>query len=140
MDIAPTITDLVRRFERPPFQGTSLLRELIWSQEDPNRVLFHEFYLPERLFHGYDPLEMVSVRRGRWNLILNRVQGTYELYDWTADYFELNDLYEEQAGVPEVMQLKSLLGAFITHYGRSRGASLVAPATDRRFQPNAGEP
>jgi choline-sulfatase len=140
MDIVPTIADLVRRLDRPPFQGTSLLRELIWGQEDPNRAVFHEFYLPERLFHGYDPLEMVSVRRGRWNLILNRVLGTYELYDWTADYFELSDLYEEQAGVPEVMQLKSLLGAFITHYGRTQGANLVAPATDRRFQPSAGEP
>jgi arylsulfatase A-like enzyme len=140
MDVAPTIVDFVRVFDRSRFQGTSLLRELVRGQEDPNRALFHEFYLPERLFHGYDPLEMVSVRRGRWDLILNRVSGTYELYDWTADYFEQSDLYEEQAREPEVLQLKSQLGAFIQQHGRTQGATLAAPATDRRFQSNQGEP
>ena len=29
-----------------------------------------------------------------WDLILNRDRGTYELYDWTADYYEQRDLYE----------------------------------------------
>jgi arylsulfatase A-like enzyme len=140
MDIAPTIGNLVNSFDyQSPFEGTSLLPELVRGTQDPSRILFHEFYLPERLFHGYDPLEIVSLHRGRWNLVLNRVSGTYELYDWTADYFEQHDLYEEMAHASEVLRLKSLLAAFIIQYGHTRTAALAAPIVDRRFQTSEGE-
>jgi arylsulfatase A-like enzyme len=112
MDIAPTIADLIGVNEAS-FEGTSLMPELLSSRVDNDRVIFHEFYLPERSFHGYEPLEIVSLHTGQWNFILNRARGTYELYDFSRDYFEQHDLYEEQARSPEVMHLKSLLGAFM---------------------------
>jgi arylsulfatase A-like enzyme len=142
MDIAPTIADVLRWTERSThFEGTSLLPVLIGQAGDPDRFLFHEFYLPERLFHGYEPLEMVSVHRGNWNLILNRVKGAYELYDWHAtDYYEQNDRYEELAGTPEVARLRSLLAGFVQQYGHTDNAVVTQPSADRRFQLGAGEP
>jgi choline-sulfatase len=122
MDIAPTIADLLR-LPGPQFQGTSLLPEVLAGTHDPERVLFHEFYLPERGFRGEDPLALVSVRSRRHNLVLDRAQGGYELYDWTSDYFEQRDLYEDQAQSPEVLRLRSLLSAFVQQFHRKATGS-----------------
>jgi choline-sulfatase len=122
MDIVPTIADLLR-LSSASFEGTSLLPEALAAKGDPNRVLFHEYYLPERGFRGQDPLEIVSVRNARYNLVLDRTRGMYELYDWTADYFERRDLYEDQARSPDVLRLRSLLGSFVLRYhNRWQGA------------------
>jgi hypothetical protein len=98
------------------FEGTSLVPELLAGRRDPQRILFHEYYLPERKFVGYEPLEIVSLHQGPWNLVLNRVRGTFELYDWTADYFEQTDLYERQSRSPDVQHLKLLLASFLNQF------------------------
>src|SRR5580658_9888030 len=102
MDIAPTVADLLRVNDRAELEGTSMVPELLGGPGQASRAIFHELYLPERLFHGFEPLEIVSVHKDRYNLVLNRAHGIYELYDWTADYFEQNDLYEERADTHEV--------------------------------------
>ena len=56
------------------------------------------------------------MRTDTYDLILNRKHGSYELYDWNADYWEQNDLYEERARTPDVARLRSLLGAFVMRY------------------------
>lgn len=118
MDIAPTISDLLHIKDRTELEGTSLLPELFAGRHDPGRTLFHELFLYERELHGNDPLEIVSVREGRLNLVLDREHGTYELYDWKADYFEQHDLYEEQAAAPPTVHLRSLLGSFLQQFNR----------------------
>jgi len=133
MDIAPTVADLIRVDPRTEFQGTSLMPEILAGQKDPGRVLFHEFFLAERVFHGYEPLQMVSLHKGNYNLVLDRLKGTYELYDWTADYYERRDLYEEDSALPEVMHLKALLSAFLQQFGRKDKAA-VLPSNDRAFK------
>jgi arylsulfatase A-like enzyme len=133
MDIAPTITDIVRVDPRADFQGTSLMPEILAGQKDPQRVLFHEFFLAERIFHGYEPLEIVSLHKGSYNLVLNRLNGTYELYDWTTDYYEQHDLYETDARLPEVQHLKSLLSAFLHQFGHNDKAA-ATPTADRMFR------
>jgi arylsulfatase A-like enzyme len=122
MDIVPTVTDLLRVNDRTPPEGTSLMPEMLAGQRDTARTIFHEFYLPERMFHGFDPLEIVSMHQDRWNLVLNREQGTYELYDWNADYFEQHDLYEERFRLPEVQHLKALLATFVEQFHRGAGS------------------
>jgi arylsulfatase A-like enzyme len=119
MDVAPTLANLVHLNDQGKFEGTSLAWELVRGIDDPSRVTFHEYYLPENLFRGNgDPLEFVSARSARYDLILNRRRGTYELYDWPSDYFEQHDLYEDQARAPEVTHMQSLLGAFVQKYRR----------------------
>jgi arylsulfatase A-like enzyme len=127
MDIAPTIADLAGRTERPSFEGTSLLPELLTRQRDPARTVFHEFYLPEFVNRGKDPLPIVSARSARYNLVLNRNRGNYELYDWTTDYFEQHDLYESMARTPEVAHLRSLLSAFIERFDLKADAPVALP-------------
>jgi arylsulfatase A-like enzyme len=118
MDVAPTLANLLRLDDAGRFEGTSLAPELLEGAHDPGRVLFHEFYLPENEFQGsVDPLELVSARSDDYDLILNRERGTYELFDWKSDYFERHELYEEQSRLPEIVRLRSLLGAFVrAHY------------------------
>lgn len=131
MDIAPTISDLLNIKDRSEQEGTSLLPELFSNRRDPERPLFHELFLYERELHGTDPLELVSVRQGRFNLVLDRVHGTYELYDWTSDYFEQRDLYEDEARSPEALRLRALLGSFMeefNHRGPGRIPSTTGPA------------
>lgn len=131
MDIAPTVADLLRWNDKADFEGTSLVPELLGGPGQPSRALFHELYLPERHFHGYEALELVSVHKDQYNLVLNRARGTYELYDWTADYFEQNDLFEERAHDPGVRDLKALLAAFVQQTGTGRDAPTAAERLER---------
>jgi arylsulfatase A-like enzyme len=117
MDVAATMANLFGLNAKGRFEGTSLASELLNGASDAGRLVFQEFFLPENVFRGHgEPLEFVSLRTDRYDLILNRKHGSYELYDWTADYWEQNDLYEEQAHTPEVAHLRSLLGAFVMRY------------------------
>jgi arylsulfatase A-like enzyme len=131
MDIAPTITDLLRISDRARLEGTSLLPEMLAREHDASRVIFHELYLPERGFRGDDPLQLVSVRDDRWNLVLDRAQGGYELYDWTADYFERHGVYEDNSQLPEIQHLRSLLGAFVQQFYLRPPGSAVLTADGR---------
>jgi arylsulfatase A-like enzyme len=139
MDLAPTIADLLRVNDRAEFEGTSLLPELLGGPGQPSRAIFHELYLPERFFHGYEPLELVSVQKNGYNLVLNRAHGIYELYDWRADYFEQNDLFEERANTREVRELKSLLASFLQQTGTGRAFAPVASPADRLERWRAAE-
>jgi arylsulfatase A-like enzyme len=127
MDIAPTILDLLRITEPPQFNGTSLVPELLLGQRDPKRYLFHEYYLPEFILRGKDPLQIVSVRDARWDLILDRDRGIYELYDWPADYYEQHDLYETMALTPEVGHLRSMLGSFLLQFDNRPDLAALGP-------------
>ena len=131
MDIVPTITDLLRAPEKMDVEGTSLWPEILRGETDANRILFHEIYLGERDFQGKDPLEQVSVRDKSWNLILDRVHGSYHLYDYTTDYAEAHDLFEEQASSSHARQLRSLLGAFVERFHRrAPGTAVLARPAD----------
>jgi arylsulfatase A-like enzyme len=124
MDIAPTIADLARR--SGTFHGRSLLPEILSDERDPMRTLYHELYLPEFVNRGKAPLQFVSIRNARFNLILNRARGGYELYDYNEDYYEQKNLYEDMARTPEVAHLRSLLSAFINKYSRATENAALA--------------
>jgi arylsulfatase A-like enzyme len=134
MDVAPTILDLLRIPVPPAFNGTSLTPELLGKQRDPKRALFHEYYLPEFILRGKDPLQIVSVRNDHYNLVLDRDRGTYELYEWPTDYFEQHDLYETMASTPEVGHLRSMLGGFLLQFDNRPDLAALGPPA-----PPAGE-
>jgi arylsulfatase A-like enzyme len=130
MDVAPTLANLLDLNDRGRFEGTSLASELMNGVDDPDRATFHEYYLPENQFHGAEePLKFVSVRTDRYDLILNREHGTYELYDWTVDYYEQHDLYEERSRSPEATRLRSLLGAFVEKHASAIVVSTTPAAS-----------
>jgi arylsulfatase A-like enzyme len=127
IDVGPTILGLMRAKAMPDTQGTSLVPELFSHVHDAKRLLFHEFYLPELVLRGRDPLQMVSVRDARYNLIVNRERGTYELYDWTVDYFEQRDLYAGMARTQDGARLRSLLGSFVLQFDNRPDTAALAP-------------
>jgi choline-sulfatase len=135
MDVAPTILDLLRIPEPAQFNGTSLIPEAMMGQHDPKRILFHEYYLPEFVLRGKDPLQIVSVRNDHYDLILDRDRGNYELYDWTADYFEQHDLYETMAQTPEVGHLRSMLGGFLVQFDNRPDVAALAPPPGEKAEP-----
>lgn len=135
MDIAPTILGLIRKSSPSAFEGVSLVPEITGGSRDPQRVLFHEYFLPEFVLRGKDPLSIVSVRDQQYNLVLNRDRGTFELYDWTTDYFEQQDLYEVMSRTKEVTRLRSLLGSFLYEFDNRPAASALAPAEPASEKP-----
>jgi arylsulfatase A-like enzyme len=128
LDVGPTILELMGARPLPHAEGTSLLPELFAGARDGARVLFHEYYLPERILRDRDPLGIVSVRDARYDLVLDRERGDYELYDWRVDYFEQHDLYEAMARTQPAARLRSLLGSFLAQFDRRPdGDAFAAP-------------
>lgn len=101
LDIAPTIVNVLGLRAELPFQGESLVPEIIDGEDRRPPLSFHQFYIHESLWKGRDPLRQVSLRTGRYNLILDREDGGFELYDWRADYTERNNLVEDVPAVAE---------------------------------------
>ena len=121
MDIAPTIANLLRVRRKLPFEGASLAPELLEGRRARPERLLHQFYLEERLWEDAEPLEQISLRTERYNLIHNRKTGTFELYDWRKDYFEQRDLADAPGHRASLLALKQQL-ALRTYlvYGRER--------------------
>ena len=114
LDMYPTLADLLSIKETHGLCGESLAPILLGSTAEAPRTTFHQFYLPERAARdGKDPLVKVSARNARYNLILNREDGSYELYDWKADYFETENLVDSADHRDALVRLRRELGAFL---------------------------
>ncbi len=114
LDIYPTLADLLPMTDAPALCGESLAPILLGSATEEPRTTFHQFYLPERAARdGKDPLVKVSARDVRYNLILNREDGSYELYDWTEDYFETENLVASAGHRDAFLRLRREIAAFL---------------------------
>lgn len=113
MDILPTIMNVLRRGPDQELYGTSLVPELLGG-ENPNRVLFSQFYLFERVGRsGQSPLELVSLRTDQHNLVFNRKEGIYEMYDYRQDYYETNNLLDGLRPPREFAPLRERLAHYV---------------------------
>ena len=92
MDIAPTLANLLRLRGPLPYEGVSLVPELLTGTRSRPPELMHQFFIEERKWKNEEPLERVSLRTERWNLLQDRKTGFFELYDYRRDYFETQDL------------------------------------------------
>jgi arylsulfatase A-like enzyme len=129
MDIAPTITNLLRIKRPKSFEGASLLPELFSGHVTRPARLVHEFFLEERLWEQREPLEQISLRTDQYNLVHDRVRGVYALYDWRADYLESTNLADVPEKQRELQALKQQL-ALMTYrvYPRARASAAQAVA------------
>lgn len=114
MDIAPTLANLLRLRRQERYRGASLVPELLEGRATRPQRLHHQFYLEERLWKDEEPLELVSLRTERFNLIQDRRVGSWELYDWTHDYFEVEDLSGRAEYAKTLLALKQQL-ALLTY-------------------------
>jgi 3-dehydroquinate dehydratase len=85
----------------------------------------HEFFLPERIWENVEPLEAISLRSDRFNLISDRKNGSYELYDWRADYYENHNLADSAEYAQTLLGMKRQLALYTF---RLYGAQASKPA------------
>lgn len=114
LDLAPTLTNLAR-VERPlSFLGHSLVPELAHGDSEPHWI-FSQFYLPENLLLGRDPLRMVSVRDKQFSMVFDRRSGLIEAWDYLSDPFETRDLWPSaQASTRQRLEdMKHALDEFV---------------------------
>ena len=75
-----------------PYEGVSLVPELLEGKSSRPPELMHQMYIEERKWKQEEPLERVALRTERWNLLQDRKTGFFELYDYRNDYYETRDL------------------------------------------------
>jgi arylsulfatase A-like enzyme len=92
MDLPPTLVNLFGFKVKTAFEGTSLVPLLFDDVEWPDRYVFHQFFLPEKLEKDEDPLYAASVHTADYNYIWDRKAGKYELFDWVNDPLEKENL------------------------------------------------
>lgn len=127
MDVAPTIANLLRIRKHLPFEGASLVPELLEGRVTRPQRLHHQFFLEERLWTHRDPLEIASLRTERYNLIHNRLTGVLELYDYRADYLEAHNLIDEPAHKPALATLKQQLAMLTYELHKPKPSEPSAP-------------
>jgi hypothetical protein len=83
-------------------------------------------FLEERLWKQEEPLVLVSLRTQRFNLLHDRKNGFYELYDYERDYFETRDLALDPSYDETLRDLKSQLALLV--YVSRRPATEPGPS------------
>lgn len=128
LDIVPTIVNLLGLRGPFPFEGVSLVPELIDGRDSRPAVTFHQFYIHESLWKGNDPLRQISVRDGQWDFILDRTTGEAWLYDWQWDYHERQNLLEERPDIAREMQRTLMVYLYLIYGKKLDRAHGVEPA------------
>jgi hypothetical protein len=65
-------------------------------------MVFHQFFLPENVYHRRPPLQQVAVRTASLALIHDLKNNTWELYRYRTDLLEERNMFEE---MPEAAAL-----------------------------------
>jgi len=111
LDIAPTLTDIMR-FRRPSFYlGRSLLDR---SQPAPD-AHFQATYKPEAAWDKF------AVRRPPWHLIFTPEKGLFELFHVDDDPAEQNNVLEREGRRDEILDLRRRLEEFARDVLRNKG-------------------
>jgi arylsulfatase A-like enzyme len=131
MDIMPTLLNLLKLSSPSQLEGTSLVPEVLRGERSRPPEMMHQMFLEERLWKQEEPLERVSLRNQRFNLLQDRVGGFYELYDYQSDYFETQDLSLNPAYESTLRELKRQL-ALLVYVARR-------PDEDAKPEPHASE-
>ena len=71
--------------------------------------LMHQMFIEERKWKQEEPLERVSLRTDRFDLLQDRKTGFFELYDYRDDYFETRDLALDPMYAPTLSALRKQL-------------------------------
>lgn len=140
MDVAPTLANLARVTRKLPFQGFSLIPELLRGDVARPQLLFHQYFLPEKLLRGKDPMQKVAVRTPLYNFVLDRVAAKPSLFHWRDDYAEVHDLIGETGAAQVADELTRTLAQFTfaatKHSEVSIHPSMLAKTPDGEAPPS----
>jgi arylsulfatase A-like enzyme len=116
MDLLPTFVNLLDLPGTFAFEGQSLVPQLLGGPADDRRVTFHEFYLPENVYHKKPALRMVGVRTASLYLIQDLSNNTFELYGYRQDPTEGDNRVDEMPEAASI--LKNELARFMARVAR----------------------
>ena len=118
VDLAPTLVNLSGLETDAPYVGTSLVPLLFGDLEWPDRIIFHQFYLAEKIRKGQDPLYAASARNGQYNYMWDRREDEYLLFEYGEDPAEETNLFDERPEMADSMDatLKTWLYRVRNHY------------------------
>ena len=132
VDVAPTLLDLARIRPSSPTDGRSLVPLLSGKTERwRNSILiehFNEPRFPRTREMGY---QAVRTRTHKYIRYV-RLQGMDELYDLTADPFELNNLAADPAHASRLKELQTELDRLLKETGASPGSTPAPPRHELR--------
>jgi arylsulfatase A-like enzyme len=123
MDIAPTLVNLLRIRGPLPYEGVSLVPELFSGKSSRAPELMHQMFIEERKWKKEEPLERVSLRTERYNLLHDRKSGFFELYDYRNDYWETEDLALDPRYSDTLRQLRKQLTILLYNAQPKAGAA-----------------
>lgn len=111
VDFYPTFAAIAGR-RLPPaqtFDGKDISPELMGGEQEPGRALFWHY----PVYHHDEPKS--AIRKGKWKLVENLVDGSLELYDLENDSSESANVVEKR---PEkTIELRNGLKAFQKNTG-----------------------
>ncbi len=104
MDLLPTIVNLARIPGAFSFEGTSLLPQMLGAPQDEKRMIFHQFYLPENVYHRKPPLREVAIRTATLVLSEDLTNNTAQLYRYQQDPTEDENMLEEMPEAARILR------------------------------------
>jgi arylsulfatase A-like enzyme len=100
LDIGPTVMDMVGFRRMSHFTG----RNLFDLKSDVQQFsVFEETYKPEAIRDKF------AILKHPWHLVLTPEEKAYELFNLSQDPRERENIYQEKALLPEVIELKKKL-------------------------------
>jgi len=119
LDAVPTVAQLCGiDVSKLSFEGKSLVPQIFFGQEEPDRVVFAETNYPS-------PLR--AAVSARWKLVYNMKANFHELYDLVADPWEKHNVAHSRADGMAVM--RDALDRWLERVVFSRDATMSQAAT-----------
>lgn len=104
IDILPTLVNLLGIEGEYRFEGTSLVPVLLGRESGRERVLFHQFYLPENVHHRKRTLRHAGIRSRNLYLIQDLEHNTQFLYRYREDPYESVNLAEKMPEAVDILK------------------------------------
>ncbi len=124
MDVFPTISNIVPGTRPHKFRGYSLIPEITGQGAPRPQMLYHLFYLAEKIRRNSEPLARVGVRSAEFNLELDRVDGVVQAWRWQDDYEERDNVWDSEGeNTRALTQMKDLADSFAIEFSKKRKGS-----------------
>ncbi len=116
MDLLPTVVNLAGIEGRFFFEGNSLVPQLLGAPPEAARMVFHQFYLPENVYHVKRTLQQASVRTASLDLIHDLNNNTFQMFRYRLDPYEHENVLSDMPDAADA--LKKELARWIARVAR----------------------